>query len=136
MTDEFEEKRAEYAEKFQAARYSFWSALLTVNAVLLTVPAALLSVRPEIAAWPFKIVGVCSIGSMVALVFNFAASKAQYEFICKRMAGSERDLSDNERRKNSQQALGRHAWIQRSEMLVIGLLLIQMVALGYVFAYA
>ena len=136
MSDEFEEKRAEYGQKFQAARYSFWPALLTVNAVLLTVPAALLSVRPEIAAWPFKIVGVCSIGSMVALVFNFAASKAQYEFIGKRMADVERDLADEERHKDIQQALGRHAWIQRSEMLVMGLLLIQMVALGYVFAHA
>ncbi|MBI2312286.1 MAG: hypothetical protein HYU77_07290 [Betaproteobacteria bacterium] len=136
MADEFEERCAEIREKYQTARYSFWSALLTVNAVFLSVPAALLSARPEVASVPFKIVGILSVVSIVALVFNFAATKTQYEHIGQRLGDAESELSDAEREKDIGQALTRHRWIQRSERLVMGLLLIQNVVLAYVLGHA
>jgi ABC-type uncharacterized transport system fused permease/ATPase subunit len=81
MTDNYDDRLQQVAERTLAAKFSLWTGLLTAHTVLLSVAAAILVTVTPPAGWSFRLAGLIAIFCVVVLLLNFALTKAQYELI-------------------------------------------------------
>jgi Na+/melibiose symporter-like transporter len=102
--DAYENRTQQIIERLIAARYSFWSGMLTAHTVLLSAAVALLPSANQQVAWLFKLVGYVAILCMLLLLVCFAATKGQYEAIGQRLASPEKELTEEEKKRDIGQA--------------------------------
>lgn len=98
--DTYEKRTQQIIERLLAARYSFWSGMLTAHTVLLSVAVALLPGAGQSIAWRFRLVGCIAILCMFFLLLCFALAKAQYEAIGKRLAFPEQNFTEEDERRD------------------------------------
>jgi len=130
--DKYDERLQQVVERTLTAKFSFWSAMLTVHTVLLSVAVALLATDTATERWAFKLVGYMAIICMFLLLLNFALAKSQYDVIGQRLAAAEEDVSEAARARDIRRANLRWCLTHACEVGSILGLAAQATVLGWV----
>lgn len=128
----YDERVKEITERTMAAMHAFWSAMLTAHTVLLSVAVALPAISTSSDQWQVKLVGALATASMIALLFNFAALRMQYEAIGHRLHNHESELTESQRKNDISTALWRNHLMRVVERMVTAFLVAEAILLMWV----
>ena len=128
--DEYELRQNQVNDRLIAARFNFWSVMLTSHTVLLSVSVALLTGAPK-NAWIFKLVGFIAIACILFLLGSFALAKAQYEAIAYRLAFPAKEISEAEKQHDMRKAKMRYWLVKVLEITSAVGLTVAAVLLGW-----
>jgi len=101
---DYDDRMQQVVERALAAKFSFWSALLTAHTVLLSVSTALIFTGSGLDKTAFRYVGYMAIASMILVLLTFTVAKTQYETIGRRLAEFDKELSDVEQARDLKHA--------------------------------
>lgn len=132
LMSEYDDRIGVIAERTSVAMHAFWSAMLTAHTVLLSVAVALPAAIPSAYLWQFKVVGATATACILALLFNFAAVRMQYEEIGRSLLDYEAELTVAQRKSGITSAVRRHYLVRVAEVIAATGLIIEACLLVWV----
>ncbi len=132
--NDYDARLQQVVERTLAAKSGLWVGLLTSHTVMLSVAVALLVTVNPTEAWPFKLIGVLAIISVLLVLLNQALTKAQYELIGRRLTNPEADLPEAARIRDLKHANLRHRITHITECIAVISLAAETLIFGWVLA--
>ena len=136
MNDWFTKRQEQVVDRYLQSTYGLWSAILTINGILL---ASLLTVGANKGAISNCIVIVTAISCVLSLVFvvyNFVAMKRTYYRIAEVMEDEHAELTDEQKKKDTDKALSRQKIVSTFEEVCLFLLLLEALMVLFLIIYS
>jgi hypothetical protein len=128
-----------YEDRFINLNIGLWNAIAAIDGLFISAAAIIVAVNPQLARWPFFLIIICSIVSLLGIIYNFYAARQTHDFLVATpdvdaMTGVEWAHHEQEAKNEVEKARRRHKNMRCSEKLCFGLLVVVISVFVYLVA--